>query len=53
MNEKPPKQTKPEVPPKKPGWTPADDIYGDSQHPVDSDFGIDKGKFESPPPKPT
>ena len=47
------KQTKsPPEPEKKPSWSPLDDIYGDPHHPIDSDFGVDKGKYESPPPKP-
>ena len=54
MEKKPPTdRTKPRdpAPAKKPGWNPADDIYGNDGHPVDADLDLDKGKFSEPPPK--
>ena len=39
-------------PERKRGWNPADDIYGDTGKPVDTDLDLDKGKYSKPPPKP-
>ncbi len=38
-------------PDRKPGFNPADDIYGKDGHAVDADLDLGKGKFGEPPPE--
>jgi hypothetical protein len=38
-------------PERKHSWNPADDIYGNDGHAVDTDLDLDKGKYSEPPPK--
>jgi hypothetical protein len=48
MEKKPEKKPEPEKP-ARPGWNPADDIFGEKV--VDKDLDLDGGKYSTPPPR--
>ena len=47
------REPKPPAPPPKreSTWRPADDIFGEADHPVDADLDFEHGRYRKPPPK--